>query len=75
MPLNMERIKYLTNKAQRGVIAPYERDELASLLGHKPQEFQDTDGLNLLIGIALAAIASTIMTELLIDEKEVICRK
>jgi len=70
MPSNIERIKYLTNKAQRGVIAPYERNELASLLGRKPQEFQDTNGLNLLIGIALAAIAAAIMIKLLIDERD-----
>lgn len=68
MPSNTERIQYLTNKAQRGVIAPYERDELASLLGRRPQEFQDPNGLKLLIGIALAAIAAAIFIKLLTDE-------
>ncbi|HEY9247150.1 MAG TPA: hypothetical protein VIO11_09915 [Candidatus Methanoperedens sp.] len=65
---NTERIQYLTKKAQRGVIAPYERDELASLLGRRPQEFQDTNGLNQLIGFALAAIAAAIIIKLLTDE-------
>lgn len=65
---NTERIQYLTQKAQRGVIAPYERDELANLLGRRPREFQDTNGLNLLIGIALAAIAAAIIINLLTDE-------
>lgn len=65
---NTERIKYLTQKAQRGVITRDEQDELANLLGRKPQEFQDTDGLTLLIGIALAAIATAIIINLLTDE-------
>lgn len=65
---NTERIKYLTQKAQRGVITRNEQDELANLLGRKPQEFQDTDGLTLLIGIALAAIATAIIINLLTDE-------
>lgn len=65
---NTERIKYLTQKAQRGVITRDEQDELANLLGRKPQEFQDTDGLSLLIGIALAAIATAIIINLLTDE-------
>jgi uncharacterized RmlC-like cupin family protein len=61
----MDRIQYLTRKAQMGVITPYEQNELAQLLGRDQQEFNNQNGLSLLIGIALAAIAAAIIVEIL----------
>lgn len=60
-----ERIQYLTNKAQKGVITSSERNELANLLGQDPQEFEGSDGLMVLIGIALAAIAVAIIAAII----------
>lgn len=59
-----ERIKYLTKKAQRGLITPSEQSELARLLGREPQEFQGSDGLGVLIAIALVIIAAAIIIAL-----------
>jgi len=58
-----ERIEYLTAKAQRGALTPYERIELARLLGKNPNDFQNDNGLNSLIGIALVAIAIAIIAD------------
>ena len=69
MDLNTERIQYLTKKAQRGAITPSEQDELARLLGRNPQEFQGPDGLLILIGIALAAIAAAIIIAILTSRR------
>lgn len=55
------RIQYLTKKAQLSVISTEEQNELAELLGHNPQEFQGTDGLKVLISIALVVIAFGIL--------------
>ncbi len=66
---NVERIQYLTKKAQLGVIMPEEQSELAYLLGRQPQEFQEPNGLNLLIGLALAAIVAAIIIQLLTSEE------
>jgi hypothetical protein len=68
MNWNIERLQYLTKKAQWGVITHEEQNELANLLGRQPREFQEPNGLNLLIGIALAAIAAAIIIKLLSDE-------
>ena len=65
MKSNLERIQYLTKKGQKSIITPSERDELAYLLGRNPQEFQEPDDLDLLIGIALVAIAAGIILWLL----------
>ena len=65
----MERIQYLTKKGQKSVITPGERDELANLLGRNPQEFQEPDDLDLLIGIALVAIAAGIILWLLSEKR------
>lgn len=65
MDPKIERIKYLTKKAQKNVISPEERDELAHLLGRQPQEFRETDGLDQLIAIALVAITAAIILWLL----------
>lgn len=59
-----ERIKYLTAKAQRGVISQAERKELANLLGKNPSDFNSDEGLNTLIGIGLLAIAISIISSL-----------
>lgn len=68
MNSNMERIQYLTKKGQKSVITPEERDELAYLLGRNPQEFQEPDDLDSLIGIALVAIAAGIIMWLLSEK-------
>jgi len=60
-----ERIQELTRKAQNRTITPVEQTELAELLGRNPQEFQGSDGLVILIGIALAAIAAAIIIAIL----------
>jgi hypothetical protein len=65
MDYRMERIQYLTRKAQMGAIMPYEQDELAQLLGQNQQEFNSGKGLALLVGLALAAIAAAIIAEIL----------
>lgn len=65
---NIERIQYLTRKAQLGVITLEEQDELAHLLGRQPQEFQDPNGLNTLIGIALVAIIVALIAKLFTKE-------
>ena len=65
MDYRMDRIQYLTRKAQMGAITPYEQSELAQLLGRNQQEFNSDNGLALLIGIALAAIAAGIIYEIL----------
>ena len=62
-----KRIQYLTQKAQLEVITQSEKDELAELLGHDPQEFQGSDGLSILIGIALVAIAVALIVLLLTE--------
>ena len=67
---DIQRIQYLTNKAQLGYITPPEQSELAYLLGRQPQEFQQPNGLNLLIGIALAAIAVAIFIKLLAGDED-----
>lgn len=64
MNQNEQRIQYLTGKAQRGVISPDERQELARLLGRNPNEFSTDDGLKTLIGIALVAIAIALLDDL-----------
>ena len=68
MDPKIERIKYLTKKAQKNAISPEERNELVHLLGRQPQEFREPDGLDLLIGIALVAIAAAIINWLLTSE-------
>jgi hypothetical protein len=60
-----ERIQYLTNKAQIGVINPFEQNELAQLLGKNQQNYQGSEGLALLIGLGLAVIAAGLIAELL----------
>lgn len=65
----MERIRYLTKKAQKSVITPEERDELAHLLGRNPVEFQEPNGLDMLISIALVAIAAAIILWLLSESE------
>ena len=60
-----ERIQYLTGKAQRGVLLPEERQELARLLGRNPGDFNNDDGLKTLVGIALVAIAISLLADLL----------
>lgn len=59
------RIQYLTNKAQRGMISPFEQNELAQLLGKNQQNYKGPDGLALLIGLGLAVIAGALLAELL----------
>ena len=63
--MDIDRIQYLTKKAQHGVITPSERDELARLLGYDPRDYQGDLGLAFLIGAALGAIAAAIIIELL----------
>ena len=66
MDYNLQRIQYLTRKAQMGVIDPFEQDELARLIGRNQQEFKNNNnGLSLLIGLALAFIAAAIISEIL----------
>jgi uncharacterized RmlC-like cupin family protein len=65
MDYQLERIQYLTRKAQMGVVTPDEQNELAQLLGRDQQEFNNQNGLSVLIGIALAAIAAAIIIEIL----------
>lgn len=65
-----QRIQYLTKKAQFDVITPQEQNELAYLLGRQPQDFQQPNGLNVLIGIALAAIAAAIFIRLLTGDED-----
>lgn len=60
-----ERIQYLTGKAQRGVILPHEKQELANLLGRNPSDFNNEDGLKTLVGIALVAVAIALIADLL----------
>ena len=60
-----ERIQYLTNKARMGVIAPFEQDELARLLGKNQQDCRGSEGLALLIGLGLAVVAGALIAELL----------
>ena len=64
-PNKLERMQYLTHKAQKGVITQSEKDELAILLGHEPQEFKGSEGLAILIVVALAAIAAAIIIAIL----------
>ena len=63
--MDIERIQYLTRKAQRGAITPKERDELARLLGYDPKDYQGDEGLAFLIGIALGAIAAALIIGLI----------
>lgn len=65
-----ERIRYLTRKAQRGAISNSERNELAKLLGKDPKKFQDSDGLDVLIGIALVALAAGLIASLIMAGKK-----
>jgi hypothetical protein len=66
MDSNIERIQYLTKKAQMGVIDPVEQNELAGLIGRNKQEFDNkNDGLSLLIGLALTFIVAAILAEIL----------
>jgi hypothetical protein len=67
---NIERIQYLTKKAQMGVISSYEQNELANLLGRNQEEFNQDNGLALLIGLALAAIAAAIIADILTHNYE-----
>lgn len=63
---NIERIQYLTKKAQLGAITPYEMEELIRLLNLQPQQFQDDpNSLNTLIGIALIVIIAVLIAKLL----------
>lgn len=66
---NVQRVQYLTKKAQLEVISLDEQNELVSLLGRQPQEFQQPNGLKLLIGFALAAIAAALIIKLLTGEE------
>ncbi|MBL7912644.1 MAG: hypothetical protein JNJ41_16400 [Bacteroidia bacterium] len=59
-----KRIQYLTRKAQRGAITQIERNELASLLGKNPNEFDSENGLPNLIGFALIVIAVAIIADI-----------
>lgn len=65
MNSDMERIRYLTRKAQFGVITPGEQDELTYLLGEDPQQFRDPNSLDTLIGIALIAIIAAVIIKIL----------
>lgn len=66
MDQNLERVQYLTKKAQMGAIDLFEQDELARLLGRDQQEFNNNNnGLSLLIGLALAFIAAAIIADIL----------
>ena len=65
-----ERIQYLTNKAQMGMIAPFEQNELAQLLGKNQQDCQGPNGLALLIGLGLAVVAGALLVELLCGSKD-----
>ena len=65
-----ERNQYLTNKAQMGLITPVEQDELAQLLGRNQQEYKGSEGLALLIGLALAVILGALISELLFGGKD-----
>lgn len=64
MNQNQQRIQYLTGKAQRGVITPEERKELAHLLGRNPSDFKTDDDLQTLVGIGLVAIAIALLAEM-----------
>ncbi len=68
MNSNIDRIQYLTKKAQLGVITPEERDELAYLLGQEPQQFRDLSDLDKLIGIALIAIIAALIIKIISRE-------
>ena len=70
MNSNIDRIQYLTRKAQLGVITPEERDELAHLLGQEPQQFKDPANLDILIGIALIAIIAALLIKILCQKQE-----
>lgn len=61
----INRIQYLTYKAQHNAISDPERNELAQLLGREPSKFQGSDGLSLLIAFALGAITSATLISLL----------
>jgi len=67
---NIERIQYLTKKAQMGVISSYEQNELANLLGRDQEEFHQDNGLSLLIGLALVAIAAAIIADILTQNND-----
>lgn len=64
------RIQYLTNKAQRGMITSFEKDELARLLGKNKQNYKGPDGLALLIGLGLAVIAGALLAEILCGARD-----
>ncbi|MCK9593023.1 MAG: hypothetical protein M0Q91_13545 [Methanoregula sp.] len=65
-----ERIQYLTNKAQIGVITPFEQEELAQLLGKNQKNYKGSEGLSLLIGLGLAVIAAGLIAELLFSGQD-----
>jgi hypothetical protein len=65
MDSQTQRIQYLTHKAQKGAITPAEKNELAGLLHRSPKEFEGSDGLGLLIALALAAIVAGIIAAIL----------
>jgi hypothetical protein len=69
MSFKEDRIQYLTAKAQRGVITPTERAELARLLGRNPFDFETPEGMNTLVSIALFAIAIAIIAGILSKNK------
>lgn len=65
---NLERMEYLTEKARIGVISDAERNELAQLVGHDPQEFQGPDGLSVLLAIALIILIGAFLIGLIKGE-------
>jgi len=65
MSIKTDRIRYLTKKAQRGVITEAEQRELARLLDKNILDFQSDNGLSELIAIALIAIAIALLVDIL----------
>jgi hypothetical protein len=47
-----------------------EQNELANLLGRDQEEFHQDNGLSLLIGLALAAIAAAIISDILTQNND-----
>jgi len=65
MSTDYKRIQYLTAKAERNAISPEERSELAGLLGRNPENFEDENDLQTLIGLALLVIAIALIAGLI----------
>ena len=63
------RVQYLASKVSNGVATQQERQELARLVGHNPNEFEGPNGDAALIAIALAALAAGIIIGLLLARR------